>query len=109
MRSFYRRRLPPGRRVSCPVRRCRRAPGPLLCAAFAAFRPRPSRLGMAALRERRPALAGDDAKIQLAAVDVDAGDGDAHQVAQAERVARAMAGQRVRAAVEAIVVVGQRA
>ena len=64
-----------------------------------------------AWRSRRPAVgraACDDAKIQLAAIDVDAGHGDLHGVAQTILVAGTVARERVRRSIVAIEIVGQR-
>ena len=50
----------------------------------------------------------DDAEIQLAAIDIDVGHLYSNDVAQPIAIAAAIAGQAVRGAVVAIVVVGQR-
>ena len=58
---------------------------------------------------RRPAfLLFHHAEVDLAAFQIDPGDGHAQQIAEAIAVAGAMAGQRVRGAVEEVMVVAER-
>ena len=70
---------------------------------LSALSPAPVPTRRCRLREWRPAFALDDAKIQLAAIDIHTRHFDAHQIAQPKRVTRAASGERVRAAISLVI------